>query len=107
MKDLVAFIQGEIWFFLLGFLMVVVYKILTGKISLRGIMSKKDDTKRHTTIRIQLFIFTVIGAIYYLYQVIDNPKEFPQVSDDLLFLLGGSNMIYLGGKSYSLLFKRR
>lgn len=111
MDTLITFIHLEIWFLLIGLLLLVVYQILTGKIEIKGILVEKDvpgkSVKRYSQVRIQLSIFTVIGAFYYLQQVVNNPKEFPKVSEELLLLIGGSNMTYLGGKYYSLLFKRK
>ena len=111
MDTLVTFIHFEIWFLLIGLLLLVVYQILTGKIELKGILIEKDcsgkTVKGYSQVRVQLLIFTVIGACYYLQQVVNNPNEFPKVSEELLLLMGGSNMTYLGGKYYSLLFKRK
>lgn len=110
MDSLIPFVRLEVWFLLSGFMVVVAYKILTGEINLRGIFNEKNtagNTKGYSTVRVQLMIFTLMSAFYYVRQVVDNPKEFPQIPDELFLTLGGSHMIYLAGKSYSLLYKRK
>lgn len=112
MDHLVAFVRLEVWFFLIGLLAIVAYKILTGEINFRGILCEKvsiSKTKGYIVVRVQLMMFVLVSAFYYLSQVVDNPKEFPQVPNELLLTLGGSHMVYLAGKSYalSLLFNRK
>lgn len=106
MNALVTFVRIEIWFLLLSFMLVVAYQILIGKINIRGLLFEKNSIGSFSTVRVQLLLFTLIGAVYYILQVSDNPKEFPKDTQELLLILGGSNMVYLGGKSYSLLLRR-
>ncbi len=105
MNYVTIFIRYEIWVFLLGMASAVVYKILTGKIKIDGLFVEKGGGNKYSTVRVQLLFFTLMGAFYYLYQVLGNPKEFPDVSGELLLMMGGSNMVYLGGKSFSLLLR--
>ncbi|HHT9111150.1 MAG TPA: hypothetical protein ACFYDZ_08350, partial [Candidatus Brocadiaceae bacterium] len=100
-------VRYEVWFFLLGLMSAVTYKILIGKIKIKRLLVEKNGSSNYSQVRVQLLFFTLIAAFYYLSQVFGNPKEFPKVSEKLLLLMGGSNMVYLGGKSYSLLFSRR
>lgn|SRR5574337_1358194 len=102
-----AIVRYEVWFFLFGLMSAVVYKILIGKIKIKGLLVEKNGSNNFSQIRVQLLIFTLIAAFHYLSQVLGNPKEFPNVSEKWLLLMGGSNMVYLGGKSYSLLFRQR
>ncbi len=107
MDYLIIFIRYEIWVFLLGMVSAVVYQILTGKIKINGLFVEKNGSNKYSTVRVQLLFFTLMGAFYYLYQVLGNPTEFPDISGELLLMMGGSNMAYLGGKSYSLLLRTR
>jgi len=105
MDNIVVFVKLEVWFFLIGLLVIVCYKIFTGEINFRGVLCEKinkNKIKSYSVIRIQLIIFVLISAYYYVSQVADNPKEFPQVPNELLLALGGSHMVYLAGKSYTL-----
>ncbi len=56
-----------------------------------------------------LLLFTVMGAVAYLTQVIEQAQigrhAFPEVPPELLWLIGGSQALYLGGKSYTKFFK--
>lgn len=104
MDNLIAFVRLEVLCFLIGLLVIVAYKILTGEINFRGVLSEKitaKKTKGYSTVRVQLMFFVLMSAFYYVSQVAGNPKEFPQVPDELLLALGGSHAVYLMGKSYS------
>lgn len=112
MDHLLVFVRLEVWFFLTGLLAIVAYKILTGGINFRGVLCEKvttSKTKGYSVVRIQLMMFVLVSAFYYVSQVVDNPREFPRVPNELLLTLGGSHMVYLAGKSYalSLLFNRK
>ncbi|MGQ3686085.1 MAG: hypothetical protein ACUBOA_13925 [Candidatus Loosdrechtia sp.] len=106
MDMVVVFVGLEVWSFLIGLLAIVIYKIYTGEINFRGVLCEKihtAKTRRYSVVRVQLMIFVVVSAFYYVSQVIENPTEFPPVPNELLLALGGSQMVYLAGKSYSFL----
>jgi len=67
---------------------------------------KKDDTLYFSPERVQLLLFTLGAASYYLTQVLNNPNPgtFPPLPDSWPAVVGGSNAIYLGGKAYSRLW---
>lgn len=93
-----------------GFFGIVFWKLLTGRISLSGLLDgdQFDGASLTTSFspgRAQLLIFTVVSALYFLLQVIRNPNAFPNVPNALLVALGGSQAVYLGGKGYSLLYR--
>ena len=98
-------IRYEIWFLLGSFVLVVAYQLLTGRINTKGLLLDKK-VRSLSPGRIQLLMFTLVGALYYLLQVLENPTAFPDISYYLPLILGGSNLFYLGGKSYSSLFRR-
>ena len=108
MDTFVTFLHVEIRFFLVGLALIIAYQILTGRISTKKMFAEKDGTGRFSIGRVQLLVLTLTGAFYYVLQVVDNPSGLPEVSQDLLLILGGSNIIYLGGKArlFRLLFRR-
>jgi hypothetical protein len=53
--------------------------------------------------RTQALIVTLYVAFYYLVQVFNHPTDFPPLPSEMLYLLGGSHVLYLGAKAKSLL----
>lgn len=112
MEQLIPFIRFEIWLILGGLALIVGYKLLTRGINTAGLLQDKVQDKEHVGLspsRIQLLLFTLVGAGAYLASV---PEMFeraaprlPEVPPELLVLLGGSQAVYLGGKSYLRFFK--
>ena len=116
METLTAVVRFEIWFLLGNLALVVVYKMLTGGINMKGLLDDKkellDDKKDKQTAgfspaRVQLLIWTLFGAGYYLLLTVKDgyPTEFPEVPQELLALVGGGNLVYLGAKARSMLFR--
>lgn len=96
-----------------GYFGVVFWKLMTGSISLDGLLHGDARTRNgvdYSTFfsagRAQMLMFTVIFAMYFLLQVIQNPTKFPEVPDAVLVVLGGSHAIYLGGKAQALYLGR-
>jgi len=89
----------EMWFFLVGLLLVVGFRLLTGKINTRGLIRDKI-TGQLSPGRIQLLIMTIGGAAYYGFQIVSQtpPYGFPELPPEVLYLVGGSNAAYLAGK---------
>lgn len=104
MEKLITFIGFEIRGLLLGLMLLVAYQLLTGKINAKEMLFDKE-TNNISPGRVQLLLFTLTGAIYYLSQVASNqnPGQLPHVPEELLWVLAGSNTVYLGGKTSSLL----
>lgn len=97
----------ELIFFVGALALVVFYKMLAGRIVLKGLL---DDavTKQFSVSRLQMLIVTIVGAAAFLGTVIANPTVLPS-SDDLLasenliwMALLGSQSGYLGTKYISL-----
>lgn len=103
---LANFISFEIWLFIVGLASTVFYLILTGKINTRGLLYEKNQSHTYSWQRVQLLVLTLLGVLYYLIQVRNNPTQLPQIPEELLLILGGSNVFYLASKFYSL-FSRR
>lgn len=97
MGVLISVIRVEVWVLLGGLTIVVAYQLLTGRISVRGLLSGPDGNL--SAARVQLLVATLVGAFVYLSQVISQPGELPTVPTWLLVGLGGSELIYLWGKA--------
>ena len=109
METLTAVVRFEAWLLLGGLAFIVAYKMLTGGINMKGLLDDKKDkqTAGFSPPRVQLLILTLSGAGYYLLLTVNNgyPTEFPEVPQELLALVGGSNLVYLGAKARSMLFR--
>ena len=92
----------EILGFLYALAAVVVYQMLTGRISLAGLMSQKDNSTQTSPERIQLLLATIAAAANYLGEVAKNNSGImPDVSDNWLYLMGGSSGIYALRKAWT------
>jgi hypothetical protein len=56
---------------------------------------------------VQLLVFTVMGAGYYLMLAIEQAPNgsLPDIPGEALLLVGGSQVVYLGGKARSHFFR--
>src|SRR2546422_672034 len=102
MEALRTFLCFEMGFWLAALMAMVLYRMLTGKINTAGLLLDKQ-TRRLSPGRVQLLTFTAVSALYYILQVVEKPTELPKPPEEFLLVLGGSNVIYLGGKASSLL----
>jgi len=97
-----------------GFFSVVLWKLLTGGISLSYLLDgdvrdpNSPDGSGFSTSpsagRAQTLAVTLFVAGWYLLQVIHNPRQFPHLPNALVGSLAGSQILYLGGKAHSMLF---
>ena len=106
MQQLVPIVRLELALILGGLALVVVYKMLTGRINMIGLLDDKK-TRALSPERVQLLIFTVMGAGYYLLLAIEQAPSgrLPDIPGEALLLVGGSQVVYLGGKTWSHLFR--
>jgi len=108
MATLMTFVRYEAGFLLTALAAIVVYKILTGRITMRGLLN--DEHGAFSPGRLQLLLFTLAMASHLLSQIVNstagavpgNPAHFPVLDHKLLLALFGSHSLYLGGKTYSL-----
>ena len=108
MPTLLTFVRYEVGFLLTALAAIVVYKLLTGGIIMRGLLD--DEHGVFSPGRLQLLLFTLAMASHLLSQIVSsnagavpgNPAHFPVVDHKLLLALFGSHSVYLGGKTYSL-----
>jgi hypothetical protein len=109
--------------FLLALFAIVAGQLFSGQISTKNLLyGRKNDTgepirdsngniksrKREDTLyfspeRVQLLLMTLGAAFYYLTQVLNNatPGTFPPIPTSWTSAVGGSNVLYLGGKAVS------
>ena len=93
--------------FMSALLLVVVFKLLGGQINTRSLLEDKE-TGAFSPGRLQLLIVTLGGAMFYFFEIVGvaDPGTLPPVPAELLLIIGGSNVGYLGGKIYSKFFKK-
>jgi cobalamin synthase len=87
-----------------GFAVVILWKVITGAISLEGLLDSFDGGKRSSSpARMQLLLFTLVAAGQYLVAVWKNPTAgaLPAVPQQVLAMVAGSQVLYVGGKMVS------
>jgi hypothetical protein len=92
---------------LLGFLFalaaVVAYQILTRQINTVGLLSSKDGSGQTSPERIQLLLATLATAATYLGEALKSTNgTLPDVSNNWLYLMGGSSGIYAVRKAWKM-----
>lgn len=94
---------------LAGLAGAVLWQIVNGQISLAYLLEadvRAADGRSFTTEvspgRVQALIVTLYVALYYLLQVINNPKQFPTLPTELVGALAASHGAYLVGKAQSM-----
>ena len=102
MPGLAKAARWELIILLVGLLVIVLSKAIGGGRNLSGLMTVKGgkDDGAFSPGRAQMMMATLLTAMYYLLQVINNPSadHLPEVPAALVGVLGGSQAIYLGGK---------
>jgi len=92
-----SFLKYEIFGLLGVILLIVFYKLLTGKINTdKMLLDKTKGTISGS--RVQQLFFTVFIALYYVYLCYKDPSKFPEIPQELLYLMGGSSTLYLSDK---------
>jgi hypothetical protein len=97
---------------------VILYGMLNGQVNTRGLLygRMRDGTRYLSPERVQLMIFTLWVALFYLLDTFETrflnstpetAHTLPEVNTQTLTLLGGSHTVYLLGKAYSMLVARR
>jgi len=102
--------QWEGFLLLGGFFAIVFWKLATQSISLDQLLegdirdpNGKDGYSTYISAgRAQSLLITIFAALYYLLQVIHNPREFPTLPNGLVAALAGSQALYLGGKAQAM-----
>ena len=91
-------IRLEIWAFLGGAAVIVLYKMLIGRINTRRLLGAGDNAI--TVHRVQMLAITFYVAFDYIRRVAatHDLTILPDEPQNMLLLLGGSHTLYLGGK---------
>jgi hypothetical protein len=102
--SIVRILHFELLGFLYALAAVVLYQMLTGKINLAGVMSQKDPNNPDQTSpeRVQLLLATLAAAASYIGEVAKSTGgTMPDVSNQWLYLMGGSSSIYVLRKAWT------
>ena len=108
MQTLLSFARIEVGVVLVALALVVGFQLLSGKINMGGLLLEKTGTGvgGYSPARLQLLLLTLVAAFYFISEVVNSihngTPQFPDVSEKWLLMLGGSHLIYLGGKVNSL-----
>jgi hypothetical protein len=94
-------LEFEILFFVYGLAAIVLWKLLSAKINMRGLLKDKSQPSRISPERVQLLISTIVISIGYIRNSASmHDATFRQVDSGLLFLFGGSSLIYSARKVF-------
>ncbi|HVP53372.1 MAG TPA: hypothetical protein VMU45_00125 [Candidatus Eisenbacteria bacterium] len=108
MDLLLQVVRWEVWIFLLALAGTVAFQLLTGRINTTNLLSRKLGGSRGdiSPERVQLLATTLGAAFYYVMQAAAAAKsgKLPDVPETWPAVMGGSNLIYLGGKAYARFF---
>jgi len=114
MRFVVTLAYWESIALLAGFFGILFWKLLTGDIPLSGLLdgdvrdpaSLEGFSSRASVGRAQSLTVTLFVGLWYLLQVIHNPREFPQLPATIVGAFAGSQALYLGGKAQSIFLGR-
>lgn len=95
-----AILRYEVWILAGGLALILVYRLLIGGINTRGMLNDKG-TGQYSPARLQLFLFTLVGAVYYA-SVCYQSRCFVKVPSEVIAVLGGSNGFYVVRKFFNL-----
>ena len=112
MELLIKIVGWEILFFLVALAATIVFQLLTRHINTDGLLrGKMGNAKgRLSPERVQLLVTTLGAAMYYVLQVSTATKAgtltLPEIPQTWPAVVGGSNLLYLGGKAYNRFFSK-
>ena len=89
----------SVW--LASVLLVVLFSIFSGRISLRGLLTERMTGAMSAFSRPQLLLATLAGIGAYVGMAFDRlgtARELPDVPAWLLAAIGGSQVLFLGGR---------
>lgn len=105
MLAITHFATALIWLMMGALAAIVAFGLLAGSINTRYLFygQRKNGQRYFSPERVQLLLITLWVALNYLLNVVNSPhtQSLPDVDQNTLALLGGSQLLYLGGKAYS------
>jgi hypothetical protein len=109
MNLLLQVLRWEFLALLVGMAGIVFVQLLNGEINSRYLLfgtvtgRKMNEGRYFSPERVQLLVFTLGVALYYLTEVMTTARcgKIPEIPLSWLVVLGGSNASYLGGKAYA------
>lgn len=107
METMALMLRIEIWVFLIGLAVIVLFQMASGAINMKGLLNDKAGGAGFSPARLQLLLSTFAVAFYYIGQVATSAQtgEFPTVPTEMLLILGGSHTFYLGSKTVALILE--
>jgi hypothetical protein len=99
-------VRLELVGFLAALALAVGWKLVTGGIATRGLLTDRPQGGLSPT-RVQLLVTTLVGAALYLGEVASSPGALPSPHPELLAIVGASNALRLGSKLWSQLWLQR
>ena len=111
MVGIARLVRLEMWVFVLGLAVLVAYRLLTGRITTRGLLCLDPAARQLSPSRLQLLLLTLAGAFSYMWRggsgiASRTLVDMPPVPNEVLLIVGSSNLGYLAGKSWTRLVRR-
>ena len=101
--DLTRIFHIEVLGFLYALAAIITWQALTGRISLNGLLSDKGGQGQTSPGRIQLLLATMFACASYLGDVAKvTDGNLPPVSQNMLYIFGGSSGIYALEKAWAM-----
>ncbi len=100
-QTLALFTMAVVFGLLAGFAGVIGHGLASGRVVTRGLLADKTS-ERISPARVQLLALTLAGAGYYLllvFRSLETGPALPEIPEELLALLLGSNTFYLTAKA--------
>ena len=98
--SIATILSAELGLFVVLTVVLVAWQILAGRINTRGLLATKSAAQPSPA-RQQLLVVTLGCAAWYLGLVLGRAgKGLPDVPHELLLLLGGSHVGFLGAKAW-------
>lgn len=105
--DPISLLELELHAFLMLLAAILVFRLLTRKIQLSGLLNRKEDAGRVSPERVQLLLATLAMSAKYLGSVIHGTAGImPDVSREWLYLFGGSSGLYASVKAVTTLTRK-
>ena len=99
--SLTRILHLEVLAFLYSLAAILGYQMLTGRINTAGLLQRKDGSGQTSPERVQLLLATIAAAANYLSEITrSSGGSLPDVSNNWLYLMGGSSGLYALRKAW-------